>query len=127
MAIRWAVRQFNDESVLFRESERFSVGYLLLHIIRDRTDTPSFAQAIMCGVLLVSIRFFTMFMSPALDSWHGLVQSTLIVQLAFVATPVLLMAIMLTSKPSKARIAGLNHRRDPTNTSCCSNRVMNSE
>ena len=102
LSIRWAVRQFNDESVLFRESERFSLGLWLIHIVRDKAESPTFAQAIMCGVLLLSIRFFTMFALPGPESWYGLVKSTLIVQLAFVATPVFLMAIMLTSHPRRS-------------------------
>ena len=35
MAIRWAVDQFNRESVLFRESERFDLG-LWLRRLRQR-------------------------------------------------------------------------------------------
>ena len=36
MAIRWAVDQFNRESVLFRESERFDLGLWLRRLFRDR-------------------------------------------------------------------------------------------
>ena len=40
MSIRWAVDQFNSESVLFRESERLDVGLWLRHLLRDRQPTP---------------------------------------------------------------------------------------
>ena len=39
LAIRWAVDQFNNESVLFRESERFGLGLWIRHLVRDREDT----------------------------------------------------------------------------------------
>ena len=47
LAIRWAVYQFNQESVLFRESERLDPRRWILHLIRDRQDTPSLAEAIL--------------------------------------------------------------------------------
>ena len=34
-AVRWAVAQFNDERVLFRESERLDLGLWLVHLVRD--------------------------------------------------------------------------------------------
>ena len=33
LAIRWAIDQFNSESVLFRESERLDVGLWLRHLL----------------------------------------------------------------------------------------------
>ena len=44
LAIRWAVYQFNQESVLFRESERLDPRRWLVHLVRDREDTPSLAE-----------------------------------------------------------------------------------
>ena len=46
LAIRWAVDQFNSESVLFRESERLDVGLWLRHLLRDRQPTPTVAAAV---------------------------------------------------------------------------------
>ncbi len=101
LAIRWAVDQFNNESVLFRESERFGLGLWLRHLVRDREDTPTFGQAILCGVLLLTIRFFAMFLAPAPESWADFARSTLVLQIALIATPALLMAIILTRSPRK--------------------------
>ena len=63
LAVRWAVEQFNSESVLFRESERLDMGLWLRHLLRDRQPTPSVAAAVFCGVLdpvdpLLSWRLF---------------------------------------------------------------------
>src|SRR5258707_6512067 len=64
LAIRWAIDQFNNESVLFRESERFGLGLWIRHLVRDREDLPTAGQAVLCGVLLLVIRFFFSLMVP---------------------------------------------------------------
>ncbi|MEQ8846864.1 ABC transporter permease subunit/CPBP intramembrane protease [Botrimarina sp.] len=48
LAMRWAVSQFNQESVLFRESERFDLRAQLAAMVRRRGDTPSPTAAIAC-------------------------------------------------------------------------------
>lgn len=101
LAIRWAVHQFNDESVLFRESERFDLQLWVRHLIRDRQDMPTVGEALLCGVLLLVLRFFASLMAPMPKSWDQLVTSTLILQIALIATPACLMAIMLTRRPLK--------------------------
>jgi len=99
MCVRWAVDQFNNESVLFRESEQFDMRSWLKSVLRDRKDTPTVSLALMCGVLLLIIHFFANLMSEPPTSWQGFVTSTLVSQLAFIATPALLMTIMLTRNP----------------------------
>ncbi|WP_254510705.1 ABC transporter permease subunit/CPBP intramembrane protease [Anatilimnocola floriformis] len=99
LAIRWAVHQFNSESVLFRESERFGVGLWLRHLIRDRGDMPSPTEAIACGILLLVIRFVASFTIPMPTGFSHFVMTTVVVQIALIATPACLMAIMLTRKP----------------------------
>ena len=102
LAIRWAIDQFNNESVLFRESERFGLGLWMRQLMRDRQDTPTVGQALLCGVLLLLIRFFTAFIIPTPTDWRSLVNTTLVVLIALIATPACLMAIMLTRRPLKA-------------------------
>lgn len=99
LAIRWAIDQFYDETVLFRDSERFGLGLWLLHLVRDRQNTPTAAEALLCGVLLLIIRFFTGLMMPPPASWPQFFSANLIVQIALIATPPALMAIVLTRRP----------------------------
>ncbi len=108
-SIRWAVDQFNSESVLFRESERLDLGLWLRHLVRDRGDTPSPAEALFCGLLILTIRFFlglVMDQTPpkTFEPWAKLV---LITQLTTVLTPALLMTIMLTRSPRKTLLLRL--------------------
>lgn len=101
LAIRWAIDQFNRESVLFRESERFHLGYWLWHLVRDRSETPTVSESVLCAVLLLVIRFFSGFVLPPPVHWNDFVVTTLIVQIGLVAAPVLLMTFLLTSSFSK--------------------------
>ena len=98
-AIRWAIRQFNDESVLFRESERFSLGLWVRQMIVKREDAPTVGEALFCGIMLLVIRFFSSFMLPPPADFIGFLNTTLVVQIALIATPACLMAIMLTRQP----------------------------
>jgi sodium transport system permease protein len=101
LSIRWAISQFKNESVLFRESERWSLQLWLKHLLRDREATPSVSMAVLCGVLLLVIRFFTQFLVPPPGSWAEFAVSTAVNLVAFIAAPALLMAVMLTLKPRK--------------------------
>jgi len=101
LSIRWAVEQFNSESVLFRESERLEVGLWLRHLHRDRGPTPTVAAAVSCGVLILLIRFFMSFALPEASGFGDFTVTAVVTQLAVVATPALLMTIMLTSSPRR--------------------------
>src|SRR5262249_18440956 len=101
LAIRWAIDQFNNESVLFRESERFGIGLWIRHLVRDRQDTPTVGEALLCGVLLLVLRFFFSLVAPPPDSWNVMATTTLIMLIALIAGPACLMAIMLTRKRAK--------------------------
>jgi sodium transport system permease protein len=102
-AIRWAIDQFNSESVLFRESERLDMGLWLRHLLRDRGDTPSPAMALFCGVLILLVQFFMNFAinssMPEPQNFHDLTVLVMITQLVVILTPALLMTVMLTRSP----------------------------
>jgi sodium transport system permease protein len=99
LAIRWAVDQFNSETVLFRESERLDLRLWVRQLFNEREDTPSVAGAVFCGVLILLIRFFMGFALPQPQSFADLARLTLVTQLVVVATPALLMTIMLARSP----------------------------
>lgn len=102
-SIRWAVDQFNSESVLFRESERFDLGLWFRHLVRDRGETPSPAEALLCGLLILLVQFFMSLAmrQPAPGDFSAFVKLVLVSQLATVLTPAMLMTIMLTRSPRK--------------------------
>jgi len=107
LSIRWAVDQFNSESVLFRESERFDVGLWMRHLVHDRQPTPTVAAAVFCGVLILLVRFF---MGVMLPQWSGLknfVVLAVVTQLVVIATPALLMTVLFTSSPRRTLLLRL--------------------
>jgi len=103
LAIRWAVDQFNQESVLFRESERLDVGLWLRHLFHERQPTPNVAMALFCGMVILMARFFVMLgAGPAGEITFGhLAKSLVVIQLAVIVTPTRLMTIMLTRSPAR--------------------------
>jgi sodium transport system permease protein len=105
LAIRWAVYQFNQESVLFRESERFDIRRWLIHLVRDRKDTPSLAEAFFCVALIYVLQFFTQLAIsgrvPAEPGFRFFALLVFISQVVCIALPALLMALLFTERPLK--------------------------
>lgn len=100
IAARWAVDQFNNESVLFRESERFSIQLWAKQLFRDRMPTPSVSQAFLCGIVIILVRFFVGLSTPTPDSWSSFAATTAATLIALILVPAMLMAIALTSRPT---------------------------
>jgi len=101
LAIRWAVEQFNSESVLFRESERLDPTLWVRHLLEDRRPTPSASAAVFCGLLILLVNFF---LNTSLARW-GRVESitglVLLTQLAVIAAPALVLTLLLTTSPRR--------------------------
>jgi sodium transport system permease protein len=112
LAIRWATNQFNSEGVLFRESERWGVSLWLRHLVRDRAPTPSFAEAMFCGFLILVIKFFMGFGLSTPRSFADFVRVVGITQLIVIALPALLMAVLFTSSARQTLLI----RRSPFGT-----------
>jgi len=99
LAVRWAVEQFNSESVLFREGERLDVGLWVRHLLRDRQPTPTVAGALFCGMVILVIRFFLGVSLRIPENFQQFAATAVVTQLAVILTPALLMTVMLTSSP----------------------------
>jgi len=101
LSIRWAIDQFNSESVLFRESEQLDVGLWLRHLSRDRGPTPTLGMALFCAVFILVARFFMGLMASAPRDFADFAGQALVIQLALFALPAVLMAFMFTSSPRR--------------------------
>jgi sodium transport system permease protein len=101
LAIRWAVEQFNRESVLFRESERLDLGRWMVHLVRDRRDTPSVAEALACVVLIFVMQFFVNFAMAraSFTEYRDVVAAIFISQVVVILLPALMMTLLLTRRP----------------------------
>lgn len=99
MAIRWAIRQFESETVMFHEGGKWDMQLWLHHLWRDRQVTAQPSVALLCGALILVGRFFAQFfVSPQ----ASVVTVTILVQVGLILAPCVLMAILLTRAPRKA-------------------------
>ncbi len=105
LAIRWAIYQFNQETVLFRESERFDLRRWAIHLVRDRQPTPSLAEAVFGVAILFVIQFFVRLAIsahvPDSPGFDFLVLVVVISSVVCIALPALLLALMFTNRPLK--------------------------
>lgn len=101
LAILWAIHQFQDENVLFHESEQFNLRAWLIHLVRDRGSVPTIAQAFLCAVALLIVRFFASTVLPVATDWQGLLWQNIVSQVALIAGPAVLMALLLTKRPTE--------------------------
>jgi sodium transport system permease protein len=97
LAIRWAIDQFNSESVLFRESEQFHLGLWIHRMVQDRHPTPTLPMAFFLGLLILIIKFFISFSMPAPDSYRRFVEIAIVTQMVVIAFPAILSTMLLTS------------------------------
>ena len=105
LALRWAISLFKREEVLFREAERLDIGLWLRRLFRDKESLPSAGEAFFCFACILVLRW----MSFSVGTHLPLLTRTGIGQLAFVATPPLFMALLLTTRP----LRGLALNRAP--------------
>ncbi|TWT98046.1 ABC-2 family transporter protein [Botrimarina colliarenosi] len=100
LAMRWAVSQFNQESVLFRESERFSPKAQVAAMVRRRGATPTAGAAMACvaGIFLMQTLMRSVMPAPiAGQSGFGYFAGVVVVgQLTTILAPALAVAWLLT-------------------------------
>ena len=56
LSVRWAVAQFRNEAVLFRESERWNLVLLLKHGVKNRKVLHGSAAAVFAAVFIMTFR-----------------------------------------------------------------------
>lgn len=99
LATRWAIRQFESESVMFHEGGKWDLKIWLHHLWRDREDTAQPSVALLCGVLILVSRFFMQFFVGAQAS---VIVTTVALQVGLILLPCVIMACMLTRSPRRA-------------------------
>ncbi len=104
LALWWAIDQFGSEEVLFREAERFDLRLWLQHLLRDKEPTPSFSEAAFAFIFIMMLQFLSLKVlqaplqaASAVERPLVMMQVLIIQQLVIIATPPLLMGVMLTT------------------------------
>ena len=106
LAVRWAVDQFQHESVLFREDERLDLRLWIRHVFKDKHPTPTVAAAAAGGVLILVIKFFMGLALPAPTNFDGLARMIIITQVVVILFPALLLTITFTTSRAKTLLLG---------------------
>lgn len=104
LALWWAIEQFGSEEVLFREAERFDLRLWIRHLLRDKEPVPTFGEAVFCFVVILLLQFVSWksfqsaLQSPSVKD-RGLFQLQLLTiqQVTMIATPALIMGLILTT------------------------------
>lgn len=95
LALQWAVHQFNQESVLFREAERVDLRLWVRQMLRDKQPLPTPGRALICFLAVIVLQWYV---GLAASDWPML-SAVVAVQLIAVAGPPLVFALLLTRHP----------------------------
>jgi sodium transport system permease protein len=97
LATRWAVRQFENESVLFADVEKVSFKGWLVRYWMHRRDYPTATGSVLCGLsILIALFFGRLAMGSRDINWVSFATSTFLIQIGLMLGPTLIMAVMLT-------------------------------
>ena len=103
LAVRWAGRQFESESVLFGGGDQWELGNWVRHLWRDRQVAATPAQGFACGaIILVGLFFGKLAVTTMPNTLGGMAKLILLPQIGLILAPALLMATMLTTSLRKS-------------------------
>jgi len=103
LATRWAVRQFENESVLFSEIDKGSMKHWLIRLWTQRTSHPSATESVVGGLtILVALFFGRLALGTEQLDWRSIATSTVVIQIGILLGPTLIMAVMLTRSLQEA-------------------------
>lgn len=98
LAVTWAKRQFESESVLFGGADQWELGKWMKHLWRDRQTAATAPQAYACGAIILVALFFGKLANLGMpDTFSKIAVMVLLPQIGLILAPVLLMATVLTT------------------------------
>ncbi|MCH2201076.1 MAG: ABC transporter permease subunit [Fuerstiella sp.] len=105
LAIWWAIELYNNETVLFREAEKFDLRTWLKQLARPKDAVPAFPEAVFCfvGLLVLQLVAIT-WLRPDLSGTEeqralSMLKLICVQQLVTIACPAVFMGIILTTSP----------------------------
>ncbi|MCG8651302.1 MAG: ABC transporter permease subunit [Pirellulales bacterium] len=98
LAVSWARRQFEEESVLFGGGDQWELSMWVRHLWRDRQLAATPTQAFACGAtILVGLFFGKLAVTSVPEGFAGVARMVLLPQIGLILAPALLMATVLTT------------------------------
>jgi sodium transport system permease protein len=102
LAVNWARRQFEDESVLFGGNEKWELRSWVRQLWRDRESIATPAQAYACGaIILVGLFFAKLVVTVVPTDLAGIAKLIVAPQIGIILAPAVLMAAVLTTSVRK--------------------------
>ncbi|MGL6226827.1 MAG: ABC transporter permease subunit/CPBP intramembrane protease [Thermoguttaceae bacterium] len=96
-SVRLAVSRFKQESLLFNDSRPFNLPLWLRDLFNRHRTSPTFSAALFCGILILVLKYFLMFVFTKMDSFAEFFLATLSLQIGAIALPPLLLAFFGTA------------------------------
>jgi sodium transport system permease protein len=102
LAVNWARRQFEDESVLFGGNEKWELSGWVRQVWRDRQTVATPSQAYACGaIILVGMFFAKLVITELPTDFAGIARLIIAPQIGIILAPAVLMAAVLTTSVRK--------------------------
>lgn len=98
-SLRFAVRQFNREAVLFSNSQKVDLARLVRSMFEKTSDYPSFTLALFFACFLLMLRYFSTFLFTKQETFTDFFVSTSANLVFFVALPAVIFALLFTKTP----------------------------
>ena len=103
LAIWWAVEQFQQESVLFREAEHFDPRAWARRLFVEKARTPSVGMALFCFLLIMVLQLGAMRFLPmkalgivGTSPGNRMIELLIVQQICFIALPAIMFGLLLT-------------------------------
>ncbi|MCL2623559.1 MAG: CPBP family glutamic-type intramembrane protease, partial [Planctomycetaceae bacterium] len=107
VAGRWAVDQFNSESVLFRESEKFHLQKWLKRLLTTRVPRPTPQAALLCAMVILALKYFVSLLLQGGNMQVSFVANMLVAQFVVILLPVLVLVAISSSSVRETLRLGL--------------------
>ena len=112
LSVRLAVRQFNRESILLGDAQKFDPARWCRSLVANRGEYPTYAAAILFGLTILVLKQFAGFPFAAPATFSGFAVSTLVIQLGILLLPALCFVFLFTKGPRKSLALEIRSRHD---------------
>ena len=112
VSVRLAVRQFNRESILLGDAQKFDLAQWCRSMFANRRDYPAYGAAILFGLTILALKYFSGFAFTEITGFSTILVSSLAVQIGVLLLPALCFVFLFTTAPRKALALEIASRQD---------------
>jgi len=110
IAVQWTRRQFESESVLFCDADRWEWRYWWRRLWAEQRTEPTAIEAAWCGLAILGLLFVVRFTAVNVpDRWAGIAWSIFLPQFGCILLPALIMARITAGSLARGLQASAPH------------------